>query len=117
MEKLQVPENITLRWEAWRGVGKAELAAILAVTALAAVAGIIFCWVSPMESDRLIAMFIVVTSLAFAAGFFTKMDNNQSIYDFFRRQSRFHREQQSFQWRGEKRKEVYLFAEAKTERG
>lgn len=117
MEKLQVPENITLRWEAWRGVGKAELAATLAVTALAAAAGIAFCLVSPLESDQLIAMFFVVISLAFAAGFFTKMDNNQSIYDFFRRQFRFRREQQVFQWRRGERKEVYLFAEAKTERG
>lgn len=112
MEKLQVPENITLRWELWRGVGKAELTAILIVTGLALVASAAFCAISPLESDKLIATFLVVIAFSAAAGFFTKLENNQSIFDFLRRQARFKREQQSFRWR-RKETEVYIFAEEK----
>lgn len=114
MEKLQVPENITLRWELWRGVGKPELVAILTVTGLALIASAIFCIISPLESDTLISTFVVVLTLSASAAFFTKLENNQSIFDFLCRQARFQREQQTFRWRrGET--EVYLFAQEKKE--
>lgn len=116
MEKLQVPENITLRREVWRGVGKKEAAAILAVTFFSLIVSVLFCFVSSSEADKLIAIFIVVTVTAVACGIFTKMDNNQSIYDYFCRQIRFKREQQVFQWRREKEKEcVYLVPKKETE--
>ena len=117
MEKLQVPENITLRWEAWHGVGRAELVAILTVTGLVTAAGVVFCFISPLETDKLIAMSFSVLSLVFAMGLFTKLDNNQSIFDFLRCRARFRREQQTFQWRRGEVKEVFLFAEGKEERG
>lgn len=113
MEKLQVPENITLRWEAWRGVGKAELMAILAITFFALLVSVAFCIISPMESDKLIAVFVVITAFSCGCGLFSKLENNQSIYDFFRRQARFKKEQQLFRWRQKIETEVYLFAEKK----
>lgn len=116
MEKLQVPENITLRREVWRGVGKKEVAAILAVTFPVLIVSVLFCFVSSSEATPLIAIFVVVTALAVACGIFTKMDNNQSIYDYFCRQIRFKREQQVFQWQKKREKErVYLVAKEKTE--
>ena len=115
MEKLQVPENITLRREVWRGVGKRELAAILAVTFFALIVSVMFCGLSSSEADKLIAIFIVVTATAVACGIFTKMDNNQSIYDYFCRQIRFKRDQQNFQWRRKGEKEgVYLVTKEET---
>lgn len=110
MEKLQVPENITLRWEAWRGVGKSELAAILAATGLALAGSVVFCVLSPMESDKLIAVTVVVLAFAFASGLFTRLEGDQSIFDHFRRQARYRREQQTFRWRRREGTEVYLFA-------
>ena len=116
MEKLQVPENITLRREVWRGVGKKEAAAILAVAFFSLVISVLFCFVSSVEADKLIAIFIVITATAVACGIFTKMDNNQSIYDYFCRQARFKREQQVFQWRRKREKEcVYLVAKKGTD--
>lgn len=116
MEKLQVPENITLRREVWRGVGKKEVAAILAVAFFFLVVSVLFCFVSSSEAAPLIAIFIFVMATAVACGIFTKMDNNQSIYDYFCRQVRFKREQQVFQWRQKKEKEcVYLVAKEETE--
>lgn len=112
MEKLQVPENITLRWEAWRGVGKWELTAILSCAAISSLGGAIFCALSSAKSAMLIAVFAVVMITAFACGFFSKLDNNQSIYDYFRRQTRYKREQQKFYY--VKGKEVYRL-EAKEE--
>lgn len=113
MEKLQVPENITLRWEAWRGVGKPELAAILSITFFALLVSVAYCFISEAESDKLIAVYVVVMTFATGCGLFSKLDNNQSIYDFFRRQARFKREQQTFRWHRKIETEVYLFAEEK----
>lgn len=108
MEKLSVPENITLRWELWRGVGKKELAAIVAVSFFALIVAIIYCAMSAAESDKLMATFAVVLVIAFACGFFTKMDNNESIYEYFCRQARFKREQQVFRWKRKGKEGVYF---------
>lgn len=115
MEKLQVPENITLRPEVWRGVGRAELVAILAVTFVALLAAVTFCFISPMDMDKLIAAFMVILAFSFGCGLFSKLDNNQSIYDFLRRQARFRKEQQIFHWQRGKETEVYLLANEKSE--
>lgn len=96
MEKLQVPENITLRWEIWPGVGKREAAAIAIVAAVAIAVAVVFCIISSLDIDVLIAMFAVIMAFAFACGFFSRLDNNQSIFEYFQRQARYKREQQRF---------------------
>lgn len=112
MNKLQVPDNITLRTEFVRGIGAAEAAIIGSLTAIAIVLAVAFCMVSQGEQDTLIATISVVTVLALSAGFFAKMDNGQSIYDYLHRQRKYHREQQKFLF---KRKEVLEFVQ--TEEG
>lgn len=114
MEKLQVPENITLRWEAWRGVGRKELVAILAITFFALFVSVVYCFISQSEADKLMAVFTVIMTFAASCGLFGKLENNQSIYDFFRRQARYKREQQTFRWQRKKETEVYLFAKKKS---
>ena len=113
MEKLRVPENISLRKEVWRGVGKAELVAILAITFFTLLVSVAYCFISQAPNDKLIAVFAVMIAFAIGCGLFSKLDNNQSIYDFFRRQGRYKKEQQIFRWRRKPETEVYLFAEEK----
>ncbi len=106
-EKLQVPENIALRWEAWRGVGKAELTAILMVTILAGAVAFVVCTVIFSSIRGMGTVFTAVCAAAIASGIFTKLDGNQSVYDILRRQMRYQKEQQSYHYvRAEK--EVYI---------
>lgn len=114
MEKLQVPANITLRWELWRGVGKMELIAISAVTLFSLIVAIIYCTISTAQNDTLIAMGGVIFMLAVAVGFFSKMDNNQSVYDYLCRQRRYHSSQQRFRWKHKEKEGVYLVPKEKS---
>lgn len=111
MEKLNVPENITLRWELWRGVGKKELAAIAAVALLSCIVAIIYCTVSTAQNDTLIAMSGVIFMVACAVGFFAKTENNQSVYDYLCTYRRYHSTQQHFQWKHKEKEGVYLVSE------
>lgn len=116
MEKLNVPENITLRWELWRGVGKKELTAIAAVTLLSCIVAIIYCTVSTAQSDTLIAVSGVIFMGACAVGFFAKTENNQSVYDYLCTYQRYHSTQQHFRWKHKEKEGVYLVSEkAETE--
>lgn len=114
MEKLQVPENITLRWELWRGVGKKELIAISAIALFSLIVAVIYCTVSTAQNATLIAMGGVILMLAFAVGFFSKMDNNQSVYDYLCRQRRYQSTQQRFRWKHKEKEGVYLVSKEET---
>ena len=67
-KKLSVPENIPLRWEAWRGFGAPELAASLAVTGVSLVAAIVYRVVSGEGFSPIIAVSIVGFTFAFCVG-------------------------------------------------
>lgn len=107
--KLQVPENISLRWEAWRGMGAKELTVSILITALVAVLAVIFCVISQWNMDVMVAMIVIVATFGLCCGLFTKMENNQSIYEFFKQQAIYKREQQSFWYT--KKEEVIEYAE------
>lgn len=109
MEKLQVPGNITLRWELWQGAGWPELVAILITTAISAIPAALFCVLKAGKGGIPALVFYLVVAFAFSCGFFTRMDGNQSIYDFFRRQARYRKEQQTFYY--VKQKEVCFLVE------
>lgn len=113
MERLQVPENISLRKEVWRGVGKMELVAILAITFFFLLVSVVYCFISQAKNDKLIAAFVVTTAFAVSCGLFSKLENNQSIYDFFRRQARYKKVQQTFRWHRKAETEVYVFEKEK----
>lgn len=108
-KKLSVPENIPLRWEAWRGFGAPELAASLAVTGVSLVAAIVYRVVSGEDFSPIIAVSIVGFTFALCVGLFSKLDNNQSIFDFVIRQLEYKKNQQEFLYK--KGKEVVRFAE------
>lgn len=109
--KLQVPENIPLRWEAWRGFGRPELIASLIITAIATSLAVMYCIISTRESDRMIAVIMVGFTIAFCVGLFSKVEGNQSVFDYLVRQLRYKKEQQIFLYTREK--ERIAFAEEK----
>ena len=102
MIKVQVPMNITLRWELWRGFGKKDLIKSLAITGLAGVVALIFCFFSTWEAKGIVAMVSVLFVFVFCTGLFSRMDNNQSIYEFYRRKRDFMKNQQRFYYKKEK---------------
>lgn len=111
--KLQVPENISLQWEAWRGFGISALIPSAIVTGTALALSGLYCVVSTAESRMMTSVLAVSLTFAFCAGFFSKVENNQSIFDILCRQARYKKEQQVFLYRKGK-EEVYLAEERET---
>lgn len=102
MQRLQVPENIPLRWELWRGFGKPELWRSAVIAGIITALCVVFCLCSSWPPRQIAAVITVIFSLFFCAGFFSKMDNNQSIYDFLVRGKRYHTQQQIYLYKREK---------------
>jgi len=111
MDKLPVPENISLRWEAWRGFGRGELAATLAVTAGAAALAVLL--VKACELHMLLAVGGVLIVFSLRVSVLTKVENNQSVADYFARKIRYGKEQQTFVY-VTKREEI-VYAEKRKE--
>ncbi len=77
-------------------MGAKELAVSVIITVVVAVVAVIFCIVSTWKMDVMVATITITAAFGFCAGLFTKMENNQSIYDFFKQQAIFRKEQQIF---------------------
>lgn len=105
-EKLQIPENIALRWELFRGIGKFELLAILVTAVSGALVALAVCTLLGRQDAVLTTMFIGILGAGAGNGFFAKLEANQSIYDYLRRSARYQKEQQIFYY-VRKEKEVY----------
>lgn len=95
-KKLPVPENVTLRWELWPGIGIKELIMIGIATGIASAIAVLFCRFSSWKLANLAAVVGVVTAAGFCAGLFTKMDNNLSAFDYVKNRIAYSREQQTF---------------------
>lgn len=96
MEKLNVPMRISLCWELWQGFGKKELLQTLGVTTVGSILLFLLCLLLQVKSMTLCMVFGVVFLFATASGFFTRMDGNQSMYDYLCRVERYHATQQKF---------------------
>lgn len=105
-EKLQVPENIALRRELWRGVGKFEICAILATTLANTLAAFLVCSFFAQENTAPVTVFVAILGFAVGNGFFAKMEANQSLFDYLLRSTRYRKEQQTFYY-VRTQKEVY----------
>lgn len=113
MNKLSVPENISLRKELWRGFGVPEAVRSIIVSGLVLAAMVVFCFVHQSENDIVVLTIVMIFTIACCVGFFGKIsDLNQSIYDFLRKQAAYKKEQQVFLYT--KRKEVYRVAQKET---
>lgn len=108
---LQVPENISLRWEAWRGVGGHELARSSLITAV--VLAIVIILVNVKVISVFIAVASVIVTFFLCISVMSKLDNNQSIADYVKKAIMFGREQQSFIYKN-KSEEVIVSYEEET---
>ncbi len=96
MEKLNVPMRISLQWELWQGFGKKELLQTVCVTVAGSLFLFLLCLLLQVEGKLLVMVFGVIFILAMASGFFTRMDGNQSMYDYLQRIEKYHATQQKF---------------------
>jgi len=103
MKKLPVPENISLRWELFRGFGMPELIRTSIITGIVLAGSILFCLTSTWPPKLMAATLAVILTIFICVNFFVKMDNNQSIYTFLKRGQRYHKEQQTFWYKREER--------------
>lgn len=94
-------------------MGIPELIPIVVIALISLVVSVIYCFISPSRNDMLVATTVFFGAIAASCGVFTKLDGRQSIYDYYRRQLRYRREQQTFRWHRNIETEVYLFAEEK----
>lgn len=96
VKKLNVPTNMPLRWELFRGFGKPELLKTAVITLAAVAAAVVFCTVSSLEWDVLAAISGVILCMGLSVAVYTKMENNQSIYLYYKHSADFMRSQQKF---------------------
>lgn len=96
MQKLQVPDNISLRKEIIRGIGMRDFLISLIITALSIVPAVLFCSICQESYDTFFATAFVVFVLAFCLGFFARLDSGLSICDYLRQRANFRKAQQSF---------------------
>lgn len=101
MKKIQIPVNITLRYELWPGYGIPDLLKSLLITGIVGVGMVLFYLISTSKYKPITSMLSIILTFAFCAGLFSKMENNQSIYDFYKRRVRYGRQQQLYRYKTE----------------
>lgn len=84
IQKLEVPENIPLRWELFRGFGLPELLRSAVIVALALAGALLYAHLSSSPFRMLTAIVIVLAAAIMAAGLFSRQANNLSMYDYIR---------------------------------
>ncbi len=107
MKKLTVPENISLKKEILRGLGKRETVRLL-LACLPALAGVILFWcVNGSPGPRLLALMGLMIYCAICYAVFSTPEGNQSIYAYILQWVRFLRAQKFYRYHQEK-EELYL---------
>lgn len=99
MKKLVVPENITLAWELFPGLGKSELRRCLLSFIPGLIVTILICSILSSPGATLGGMVFFLAYMASCIAIFIKQDNYQSIYTFLTQRVRFQREQQNFYYK------------------
>lgn len=112
MKKLPVPENIPLRSELWRGFGWPEARRSLLLLSPSFIV-LIVCLILGSRTWMILAMLLVILTSFFCVFFFTRMEQNQSVYEFLIRKQRFRTEQQTFLYK-EKDEVIYYVPEKQT---
>ena len=109
MKTLPVPENISLRWEAWRGFGGPELAKSSIITGIALVVSIVLAKAKLIP--LIAAVGIIIFTFAICVSVLSKIEINQSIVDYIAKAARFKKEQQIFVYRKNDKEEITLNGE------
>lgn len=95
-EFLEIPENIPLRWEIFKGFGMQETWRTLIVAAPFLIGAILYTQLSTNPMRILTALFTAIIGLFVGVGLFVKQSYNLSIFDYFLYAWRFSHEQQQF---------------------
>jgi len=109
-EKLQVPLNIPLRWELWRGFGKMELIRTLVCATVLTIFIALLCAILTAWEMKIVAVFAFILFFVVFSSVFTKIDNNRSVYDYLLHSWRFRHTQQKFFYKSGK-EVIYLAQE------
>lgn len=96
MKKLEIPENIPLHWELFRGFGAAELCRTAIVSVPVLLGAWLYTQLSSSPMRILTAIAVVLGGITMTAGLFMKQTYNLSIYDYLRYAIAFQRSQKQY---------------------
>lgn len=113
MKKLPVPENIPLQREIWHGFGKEELVRSCIVTSVVLVLTICICLIGNVREPVVVIAGVTTLTVFLSINFFSRLDQNQSIYEYLVRLRRFRTEQQTFHFK-HKKEVIHFVAEDET---
>lgn len=82
--RLEIPENIPLRWELFRGFGVPELLRSAVIVALVGFAAYFYAQLSTSPFRVITAIFAVIAGAMISAGLFSRQNNNLSMYDYLK---------------------------------
>lgn len=95
-DTLEIPENIPLRWELFRGFGFSELCKAGVVVIPACLGAWLYTRLSDSPMRILTAIVIVLAGAIIAAGLFVKQNNNLSMYDYVKYAVQFAKSQKQY---------------------
>lgn len=96
VEPLEIPENIPLRWELFRGFGFSELWKAGLIVLPVGLGAWIYTQLSHSPLRILTAIAIVIAGAIVATGLFVKQSNNLSMYDYVKYALQFSRSQKQY---------------------
>lgn len=96
VDPLEIPENIPLRWEMFRGFGFSELCKAAAIVLPACLGAWLYTRLSDSPMRILTAIVIVLASAIIAVGLFVKQNNNLSMYDYVKYAVQFSKSQKQY---------------------
>lgn len=96
MHKLEIPENIPLRWELFKGFGAAELFKTCVIAVPVCLMAWLYSQLSSSPMRILTALIIALGGIVLATGLFVKQSYNLSIYDYIRYAVDFNRTQRHY---------------------
>ena len=101
-KKVPVPINISLRWELLRGFGKWELIRTSIITVIVLIVSLICGIFIESELKDIVIISVTLFTFSICVGLFSKVDHNQSIYDYFKQRRKFKNTQRKFYYQKEK---------------
>lgn len=96
LELLEIPENIPLRWELFRGFGFSELCKAGLILLPVGLGAWLYTQLSDSPLRILTAIAIVIAGAIIATGLFVKQSNNLSMYDYVKYAVQFARSQKQY---------------------
>lgn len=96
--RLEIPENVPLRWELFRGFGVPELLRSAVIVALAAAGANLYTQLSTSPFRIMTAIFAVIAAALISAGLFSRQSNNLSMYGYVKYAVQFSKAQKQYDY-------------------